>query len=75
VFPDEPAKRVFVKTLLREVRSRDPARRSGIGGALTYVVLRRWMKSVDEPVLPTLKDKLQLKFYDTLPVAPGQTTP
>jgi hypothetical protein len=64
VFPDEPAwdrteeedKRVFVKTLLREVRSRDPARRSGTVGALTYLVLGRWMESVEEPVLPSLKD-------------------
>lgn len=64
VFDDEPAwdrtddeeRRVFVKTVLRDVRSADSARRSGTIGALTYLVLGRWMESVHEPVLPSLKD-------------------
>ncbi|KAB5563366.1 required for hyphal anastomosis [Coniochaeta sp. 2T2.1] len=64
VFDDEPAwdqtdeeeRRVFIKTVLRDVRSADAARRSGTIGALTYLVLGRWMESVDEPVLPSLKD-------------------
>lgn len=53
---DDEARRRFVKTVLRDVCSRDAARRSGTIGALTYLVLGRWMESVDEPVLPSLKD-------------------
>lgn len=52
----EEQKRMFVKAVLRDVRSPDAARRSGTIGALTYLVLGRWMESVDAPVLPSLKD-------------------
>jgi hypothetical protein len=53
---DEEGRRTFVKTVLRDVQAPDAARRSGTIGALTYLVLGRWMESVDEPVLPSLKD-------------------
>lgn len=64
VFEDEPAwdrtdeeeRRMFVRTVLGDLRSPDAARRSGTIGALTYLVLGRWMESVDEPVVPSLKD-------------------
>jgi hypothetical protein len=64
LFPDERAwkdtgdqeKRWFVTATLVDVGSPDASRRSGCIGALMYLVLGRWMESVDEPVLPSLKD-------------------
>lgn len=64
VFPDERPwketeerdRRAFVKTLLADVASPDASRRSGVIGALMYLVLGRWMESVEEPVLPSLND-------------------